>query len=267
MELTKSVMEEILEEINKDGVVFSKEIQFQFAFAEKLKEKYKESKVEIILENLSYITNGKNKEKIYSDIVVKLNDYYYPIELKFKTADKTVVYHNGEKAFYTFNQGAVESGCYDFIKDIKRIETLFETDSKNIKYTSLGNSPQFKRGFVILLTNYDKYYSLGKEETYWKNYSLYEDRIIKREEKLEWYDTKEWQSKSKYEDFDKWLTANLGSKRANEEIQLSNEYRIEWSNKAFYPDGITEEKGKGETEHKFKYLIVSVENNSKDHIQ
>ena len=69
-----------------------------------------------------------NDKKISVDIVVRINNDYIPIEIKYKTKRQIFPHHvfgtqtNVELA----EQGAQNEGCYSFWKDIKRIEIFQE---------------------------------------------------------------------------------------------------------------------------------------------
>lgn len=246
-EKLKSIMKTLAE----NALVFSKEIQFQFEFASELKKQI--PTCEIIFENLTVFRNGDTvKEKMYTDITVKIGTNCFPIELKYKTADKTVVYENTENKTkrYTFNQGAVESGCYDFIKDISRIERLLNSKPTDCDYTTLGREPSFAAGFAILLTNYSPYYSKKEKEFYWKNYDLGTD-AIQGGSVLEWGKTEEWKKKNK-----DWLNNNVGKERAEHPIELIGTYPLHWEE--YVPNSFQEVTPKNRKVHDFKYLLIRI---------
>lgn len=257
MNIVSNMIKSAMEEMANNGMIFSKEIQFQFALATELK---KIKGAAVLLENLSVLKNDDGKDiKVYTDLVLQIDGFVYPIELKYKTADKIITYKDSRNGncTYTFNQGAVESGSYDFIKDIKRIELLLDSDSEQSNYTSLGNNPTFNGGFAILLTNYDKYYQAKDDPFYWKNYHLNE-RTINKNTVLKWEKENKW-GKISDEDFHDRLNKNLGKERANNPITLTRSYTFQWED--YSPLGWDEDR-KGTTTHGFKYLLVPVQKNN-----
>lgn len=85
----------------------------------------------------------KEAKNIYIDIVLQKGDDYFPIEIKYKTKSQILPYSIfGEKVNVLLGQqGAQNIGCYDFWKDIKRIE-FFESTFKFCQ-----------RGFVLFVSN------------------------------------------------------------------------------------------------------------------
>jgi len=247
MSNVEELLKNALTNMADKGMIFSKEIQFQFALATELKEI---DGATVLLENLSVLKDEDRKEiKVYTDLVLQIDGFVYPIELKYKTADRKVTYKNDGNYIYTFNQGAVESGSYDFIKDINRIELLLDSNPDASDYTALGKKPKFKGGFTILLTNYSKYYETREQPFYWENYHLSNKKEI-RVKKLSWKNTDKVSKKA----FENRLIKNLGIERATNPITLKHTYKIQWED--YNPKGWAEEiKGK---KHNFKYLLISV---------
>ncbi|MBE6817828.1 MAG: hypothetical protein E7517_01535 [Ruminococcaceae bacterium] len=266
------LQEKCINSFVNDGIIFTNESQFQFALAMKIKETLPDSTV--YLEQPIFLKNKSKDniiEKMYIDIVVKYNDKLYPIELKYKTTNKELVYSDSVNNYYTFNQGAADCGSFDFVWDIKRIERLvfeqgledthikwsrgeiIQTNKKNIKidYTTLGEKPDFGRGFVIMITNNKSYYGKKRtEQLYWKNFIL-EDGTIGGT--LNWAnDTEElsdYQKANKSDDWKKIKNA-CGLSRCKP-ICLKGSYKLEW--KEYTPANIDFNK-----KPQFKYVIVEV---------
>ncbi len=221
MELTYDILVEIINDLARKGNIFSNEVQFQFALAQAIKDynDFKEANIEVLLEPLILVRDEnkyddeKYMKKMYVDIVVKIEELYYPIELKYKTADALVTYEsldeNNKVKVCTFNQGAEDQGSYDYIKDIHRLEQLvfkrfgeydliiktrskaeenkyIEITSPMFDYNSLGERPKLKKGFAIMITNNHKCYNKkGREDKntkgelyYWNNFFLMNKKTL-----------------------------------------------------------------------------------------
>lgn len=91
------------------------------------------------------------KTQIYIDIVVELRSQFYLIELKYKTESikqsKYTCFGKELTIDFLKNQGARNHACYDFWRDVKRIECIQENFSDSI----LG-------GVAIFLTNSKSYW-------------------------------------------------------------------------------------------------------------
>ena len=131
-------------ELSKTRPIFHSEADFQFALALKLKEK----DFDIRLEK-PYLLNNK---KLRLDIEIHNKKFEkYAIELKYKTKKLLTDYNNEEfnlKSHYAQNDGA-----FLFWKDVYRINQLIKNDKQL----------NFKSGFVIFLTNDNRYYESDEE--------------------------------------------------------------------------------------------------------
>lgn len=80
---------------------------------------------------------------IYIDLVIEIDGRFYPIEIKYKTVRQTLPYTVfGHNVNVLLGQhGAQNIGCYDFWKDVKRIE-YFEESFENVE-----------RGIVLFVSN------------------------------------------------------------------------------------------------------------------
>lgn len=281
MELEYDDLKNIIEGFAKNGKIFSNEAQFQFELAFAIKNKFENS--EIYLEHLVLVSDDTENNtqilKMYIDIIVKIDNDYYPIELKYKTANERIEYQrsNGGKV-YTFNQGAPDTGSYDFIKDINRLEQLVygfnneelrvvskgkETKIFNprLDYTSLIiDENSLQKGFAIMITNNEKYFDKTSYKTsYWENFSLSGDDNNSKELKgnLYWIvDNHEIKENDNYENYKKQLgkIVNSVSLSRSKPIKLQGTYTLNWEDydvKGY--DNQNDDK-----KHSFKYLIVEV---------
>ena len=89
----------------------------------------------------------KDSNNIYIDIVIVSGNKYYPVEIKYKTISQTVPLKLfGTPSPVTLgHHGAQNIGCYDFWKDIKRLE-LFEENFENVE-----------QGIMLFVTNDPSY--------------------------------------------------------------------------------------------------------------
>ena len=270
MELNKAILKDIIEGFAREGKIFSNEAQFQFAFAWAIKNNDKTKNANVMLEQPIFLKNKNDDtiiEKMYIDIIVELDGKYYPIELKYKTAAQNKEYEIKNTKYYTFTQGATESGSYDFIWDIKRLERLFNkmedkhyqwksglsTTSKEdiiLDYTSLGKSPNFKTGFAIIITNNPNYNKNRKADCFWKNFSLVHNRNLSG--KLSWFDaendcTNDFIDLKNDSVFFKKVKSNCGQSRCKP-IDIKGAYTLNW--KTYPIEGLPEKE--------FQYMIIPI---------
>ncbi len=130
---------------------FVSEADFQSSFAWELSEIFKnDGNIKVYREFPIRVFNEK-WHTIYIDIMVVAYGQMYPIELKYKTLriDSATEYENTGIPISAIlkNQGAPDQGCYDFWRDISRIEGLVAG--------GIAHS-----GICICITN-DKYYWAG----------------------------------------------------------------------------------------------------------
>jgi len=102
----------IIDTLRTKRMVFHSEADFQFALAWQIQQSYPDADI-----RLEYPASNKTKE--YVDILVKLNDDVYPIELKYKT--KRLSISLDDEVYALKQHGAGGFGSYDFIKDICRL--------------------------------------------------------------------------------------------------------------------------------------------------
>jgi hypothetical protein len=145
-----------------------------------------------------------NDKKISVDIVVRIDNDYIPIEIKYKTKRQIFPHHvfgtqtNVELA----EQGAQNEGCYSFWKDIKRIEIFQET-------FNLNNS-----GLVLFITNDLSYLRQPRAEVQYGPFSIHQGRQVVQDYFLNWDATR------------KAIKADRAEKFPG--FTIANEYTINW---------------------------------------
>ena len=272
MELTKEILEDIIKQFAEEGKIFSNEAQFQFELAWALRE-YKDKKGnklfsdindKIMLEHLSTVEN----EKMYTDIVVRVGKKYYPIELKYKTADKTIEYQKGNIVKITYLQGAHDDASYDFLKDIKRLEQIVIDK----EFTPFDGEESYcvKKGFAIIISNEPKIWGDGVRDiskSPWHDFFLFSfDKSNHNTDRVGIMGKLGWNKKGE----NSWLNeeGNDDSRGGRAKpIILNHSYSMKWepymeSEKpfdTFTKGGFKEIKyGKTRKAHPIKYVVVEV---------
>ena len=128
----------VLESHSRRRPVFHSEADFQFALAWEIRSMVPHAEL-----RLEYPPPHDPATAV--DILVRVNKDVYPIELKYKTKSFSAKI-NGE-VFHLKKHSAKDVGCYDFWKDVRRVEKLAAV------------LDEFSEGFVIMLTN---------DPTYWR---------------------------------------------------------------------------------------------------
>lgn len=135
---------------------FYSEADFQFALAWELQTLLPNANIH--LERRVVIKN----ESWYIDIWVEYDGKIFPIELKYKTKSAVI------SGIELKNHAAMDFGCYDYLKDIYRLENL-----SNIE-----------KGFAVMLTNDPAYYTNTKRSSAYDNFKIYDD--VTRGGRLSW---------------------------------------------------------------------------------
>ena len=220
-------IKKVIDKLKAKKKIFSCEAEFQLEMAIVIKETYGENvtvRLEYAIDSgieTSETNPGKHK-KMYIDILVKIGNDWFPIELKYKTkgkngSDYEVEYEDEE--YNLKDQGARNLNCYAYWKDIERIEDLRGE-----------KMPYFKEGYAIFLTNDEGYKELPKDENVdYADFSLKENKAIKR--------TMSWK------------------KTSEDGIELKGDYSTKWD------DFLTIINEKDKKEIKFYYLINKIEKN------
>ena len=107
----------------------------------------------------------ENKERQYVDIMVILNDKWYPIELKYNCKECDIKIAKGIE--YLLKNHSCETDLREkYCTDIKRLLKFFQSDCKVEK---------IEVGYAILLTNYEEFRFEAKGRQ--KKWLLYEETI------------------------------------------------------------------------------------------
>lgn len=179
-------LEKVIIKLREKRPVFHSEADFQFALAWEIQKEYSESKIR--MEYPPYVAISNDNKHI--DILVQHEGSFYPIELKYKTAELSKDYE-GEPYNLKKHSGKSDN-VYKFVKDICRIESLAK---------ALDN---FEHGYTLWLTNDRYYWNEPRSYTYgYVEFSVHQGAIKTG--------TMNWN--------------NLGGKPP---LTLRNEYTINW---------------------------------------
>lgn len=135
-------MQQLLEKLAKRRPVFHSEADFQHELAWQIHLEDKEARIRLE-KPIKF-----DKSTAYLDLLVKSKNCHVAIELKYKTC-KLRPFNNGDEEFNLKDQSALDTGRYDFIKDIMRLECYVKANSKS-------------EGFAIFLTNDKSYWTEQK---------------------------------------------------------------------------------------------------------
>ena len=195
---------DVIEVLKCERPIFTSEADFQLALAQTILLCYPETKV-----RLEYCYCPEENMKMYIDILILWGDKWIPIELKYKT--KEFSYTDGDGCMYELkNQSAYDFGCYDYWRDISRIETI-----------SKSNPDQYEKGYAIFLTNSSVYsndiYKNTEDSTKYRDFRIFQDREITGPTILEWNGNPP--KDSKY----------------SKEIKISGNYSLDWKGYSTLP--------------------------------
>ena len=152
------------------------------------------------------------------DIVVKKDDEYCPVELKYKTKKVARQISRFDEVLpnevvVMKNQGAQDLGMYDFWKDVRRVELVRRRFDR------------VKGGLAVFVTN-DKLYTKDSKETS-NNY-------------LFGMSAETTHPKEKH-----WLNPESTCAKTHPDFEVEQEYRVEWHNRTI--DGV-----------EFYYQVVTI---------
>ena len=156
--IDKPFMEGVLKELAKKRPIFHSEADFQHSLAVELREKFKDNEDYGIRLELP-----QNIGESYGHVDIVIIKNAVPkvfIELKYKT-EKCTIQHECEW-FKLKKANAPDSGCYQFVKDIARIEELTKSNQCE--------------GFAIFLTNSMSYLKNGRGTQY-ENFSFFKNEL------------------------------------------------------------------------------------------
>jgi len=142
-------------------------------------------------------------DHIYIDIVLEYKGKFYPIEIKYKTKKQNLQFNIfGQKGIpVTLGQhGGQNIGCYNFWKDINRVE-LFEQIFPNVE-----------RGVVLFASNDPTYRNapLDPKASY-AQFSIHDGRKVSKDSPLY------------------WNNGSCGTAKGRPEIHLIHDYNIVWT--------------------------------------
>ena len=236
LKFSKSDLTDIINQFRDEKRVFSNESQFQFELADGLQKRGFRTLFEVL-------SNDKNGKKLYTDLVVDLgNKEYVAIELKYKAAGKpdsknTKGFDVEKNAFcygeykgikqYMYPQGAVDEGCYGFLKDVERLEHL----KNGTLILNFDKENKVRQAYAIIVANSKE----GSMTSYWAD----------RKKEIKWYDYNLGDGRKISGKLDEWKTG----KTLHESVFLNNEYECRWEE--YYSN--TEQ-----TDYPLKYMIMEI---------
>lgn len=161
MSFTKATLETAMNNLAKAGKIFSNESQFQFDLVWELREMGYDVELEVLSADCAPSEfsklEKKERKKYYTDIIIRDDENYIAIELKYKTPDKGVMlYTTNIGNYYVFPQGAENISSYLYWKDVERLESLVH---KKVPLNFDSNKKVYK-GYAVLLTNDKKYWDV-----------------------------------------------------------------------------------------------------------
>ena len=204
-------IETILAALKKKRPIFHSEADFQHALAWEIHRQLPKASI-----RLEMPVQVKNRT-IHVDIYISHQNETMAVELKYKTRALSI--DIGSEKYRLKSQSAQDTGRYDFLKDIYRLEQV-------------GKQYDDFAGVAVLLTNDSAYWTKPTHyETYDASFRLHDGRVVGG--RLAWSDK-----------------ASDGTKRGREQpIELAGKYLLRWTD---YSQPSTGSHGK------FRSLIVRV---------
>ena len=201
----------VLAELANKRPVFHSEKDFQHTLAWEIHQRWERCSIRMEFKP-PYLVS-----RVYLDIWAADKDAILPIELKYKTRRLRVKI--GNEPFDLLDQSAQDTGRYDFLKDIQRLEQIVSGRSDIVSY-------------AIFLTNDSAYWRPPRDsQTVDASFRIHQGRILAGE--LRW-----------------GSGASKGTMKTREEpIFIKGVYNLDWQN---YSNPSEEPYGK------FKYLLVEV---------
>lgn len=108
-------------------------------------------------------------DKISIDIVVEKEGKFVPVEIKYKTESQETNYQLfGTNVNITLAEhAAINNACYDFWKDVKRIEIIKESFQDVVE-----------GGLVIFVTNHSRYWKGPREHSNYFEFNVKDVRTV-----------------------------------------------------------------------------------------
>lgn len=242
MGLEREDLVQIITGVSRERMFFFSEDDFKFALAWKVKESL--PKAEIRLEKLIGCNSKDEKTKPryeknrYIDIFINSGSSKLGIELKYKTAELDVREHandgHGTQICTLKDQSAIDTGGYDCLHDIHRLENFVKAGSLN-------------GGYAIWLTNDPSYWNEPKRPSgsYYRNFRIYEGRrTVKR---LKWCHTKKGKMPA--------------AAKGRPGFKLERHYEVHWDEYSEVPP-INDTPNRSDTKkpnNKFRYCLIEVQ--------
>ena len=195
----------------KKRPVFHSEADFQHAFAWEIHRQWPAASIRL---EMPYQTH---KHLFYIDIWIVYRAQILAVELKYKTRSLFIDINN--EKYRLKSQRAHDTGRYDFLKDVYRLEQI---KKQYQKYT----------GYAILLTNDSAYWTKPKNKTFDSAFRIHEGRVVNG--------ILSWDKK-----------ASDGTKKNREQpIVIEGTYQLHWEDYSRLSD---------DRHGKFRSLVVKVQ--------
>lgn len=197
---------DLISDLARDRPIFHSEADFQHALAWCMHKSIPGCRVRLECRPFPH-------EAMYLDIW--LPEIGVALELKYRTRQLSL--HCKGESFELCDQRSQDSGCYDYLKDIQRLEKL-------------RSLPNARAGFAILLTNDPWYWKHpSRQSTNDAAFRLHEGRTITGE--MAWSER-----------------ASAGTKKGHEApIRLSGTYELNWQEYSSTGNGRNQ---------RFRYLLI-----------
>lgn len=203
-ELIKMVRLDVCKFLQNNEELLFNERDFQMHLATWLRKSdnaYDDVDVEYYVPNKE-LDNYIWESELRLDIVVKKNDEYCPVELKYKTkkVERKITRFDemlSDDVVVMKNQGAQDLGMYDFWKDVRRVELV------------RNRFARVKGGLAVFLTNDEAYTKAGRPTSN-NNMLTMENGLHPRQKH--------------------WLKPETTCARTHPNFEVENEYSIEWHN-------------------------------------
>lgn len=145
--------------------IFHSEADFQFSLAWEIQSIYTDANV-----RLEYCPASINSS-IHIDILVVLNNKWFPIELKYKTLETSIEINS--ESYQIKKHGAQDQGRYDYLADVSRIEYL----SRLMR--------EYEKGYAIMLSNDPSYWKENnRSNTVYRAFKLSDG--VEKSGRMEW---------------------------------------------------------------------------------
>jgi hypothetical protein len=218
--MTSVELIQIIQRLAHERPIFHSEADFQHALAWLIHEKYPSCRMRL---EVNPYTDG---QRAYIDVLCHINKIPIAIELKYKTRKLDISY--GGEDFHLLDQSAQDTGRYDFIKDIGRLERFVSAHPQSC-------------GFAIFLTNDANYWQPAKRQsiTNFDQFRIHDNSILQGN--LQWGEL-----------------ASEGTKKGREQaLALANEYPLHWNDYSNVTDN---------SAGQFRYLLLAAHNEASNRV-